>query len=247
MRLFPRSVGRRARIASTVAVAVVVSGSLIAASAFGAQSKGSAAGSVTRVGDVQLIGVKETEAMLKGIPQAGAWIGTDKAPIQMVVFADMQCPYCKQFDVEVNPTVVKEFIKPGKVRLFFSGMDFIGKDSTRGLKAAAAAANQNKLWNMVTLLFTNQGAENKGWLTDKMVEAVAKSIPGLNYAKFNKDFKGKGVEDRLKTWASLASSAGVSSTPTFFAGTKGKLGTLGVTSLDPAQFRSALTKLVTAK
>lgn len=247
MRLFPRSVTRRARIASTVAVAVVVSGSLVAASAFGAQTKGAARESVTRVGDIQLIGVEETAASLKGIPQAGAWLGTDKAPIQMVVFADLQCPFCKQFDTEVNPTVIKEFIKPGKVRLFFSGMDFIGKDSTRGLKAAAAAANQNKLWNLVTLLYKNQGTERTGWLSDKMVDAVAKSIPGLDYKKFKSDLKSASVDKRMKEWAALSTSAGVTSTPTFFAGTKGKLGSLAVTALDPAQFRSALTKLVNAK
>ena len=250
-----RNVTRRARIASTVTVAALAAAGLIAASAAGAQSKESAkaapaAPAVVKAGsaEIQLIGVKDVIEQLKGIPQAGGWLGTDKAPIQMVVFADLQCPFCKQYDTEVNPTVVKEFVKPGKVRLFFSGMDFIGKDSNRGLKAAAAAANQNKLWQLVTLLYVNQGTENGGWLSDKMIQTVAKAIPGLDYKKFESDRKSdKAVGARLATWASLASSAGVNSTPTFFAGTKGKLGSLAVTALEVQQFRTALTKLVTAK
>jgi protein-disulfide isomerase len=251
MLLSRRSLTRRARIASVVAVAALGSCGLIAASAAGARSEGTAkaapAAPAKAGADIELIGVKDVNELFKGIPQAGGWLGTDKAPIQMVLFADLQCPYCKQYDVEVNPTVVREFVRTGKVRLFYSGMDFIGKDSNRGLKAAAAAANQNKLWQLVTLLFINQGAENGGWLSDKMLTTVAKAIPGLDVKKFDKERKSKAVDKRMAEWASLASSAGVSSTPTFFAGTKGKLGSLAVTSLDVAQFRTALTKLVNAK
>lgn len=254
MLLSRRSLTRRARIASVVAVAVLGSCGLIASSAVGAQSKETAkaapaapAAPAKAGADIQLIGVKDVNAMFKGIPQAGGWLGSDKAPIQLVLFADLQCPYCKQYDVEINPTVVREYVRTGKVRLFYSGMDFIGKDSNRGLKGAAAAANQNKLWQLVTLLFINQGAENGGWLSDKMLTAAAKAIPGLDVKKFDKERKGSAVDKRMSEWAALASSAGVNSTPTFFAGTKGKLGPLSVSSLEVAQFRTALTKLVNAK
>ena len=49
------------------------------------------------------------------------------------------------------------------------------------------------------------------------------------------------------TWEQLASSAGVNSTPTFFVGTKGKLGPLAVTALEVGQFTTALDKIVNAK
>lgn len=244
MRLFPRSLSRRGRVVSA-AVAVLASGALIAASATGAQGGSSAQAATAEI--VLNGGVKDTLALLKGIPQAGAWLGSPKAPVQMVVFADLQCPFCKQYEVEVNPTVVRDYVRPGKVRLFFAGMDFVGKDSNRGLKAAAAAAEQNKLWYMVNLLFINQGHENKGWLSDKMVAAVAKAIPGLDIKKFDKARKGSAIDKRMGEWQQLAASAGVNSTPTFFAGTPGKLGALQVTALEPSQFRSALDKLTEAK
>lgn len=246
-----RSLTRRARVVSATAVAVLASGALIAASAAGAQG-GSSAKAVPAAGkgagaEIVLKGVKDVTTLLKGIPQAGAWLGSAAAPLQMVVFADLQCPFCKQYDTEVNPTVIRSYVRTGKVRLFFAGMHFIGTDSTRGLKAAAAAANQSRLWYVVSLLYSNQGVENKGWLSDKMLAAVAKATPGLDIKKFDSQRKGTAVDGRMKTWDELARSAGVNSTPSFFIGTKGKLAPFQPSALDPKLFKTALDKLINAK
>ena len=145
------------------------------------------------------------------------------------------------------PTLIRDYVRPGKVRVFFSGMDFIGSDSSRGLKAAAAAADQNRLWHVVSLLYDNQGAENKGWLSNKLIGNIAKALPGLDTKRFANARKAKSIDKRLADWKALATSAGVTSTPTFFAGTKGKLGSLAVTALEVGQFRAALDKLISAK
>ena len=162
----------------------------------------------------------------------------------MVVFADLQCPYCKIYDVEINPTIIRTYVRTGKIRLYFSGMDFVGKDSNRGLKAAAAAAAQNRLWNVINLLYVNQGRENAGWLSDKMITAVAKATPGLDLKRFDSDHKGKAIDARMKNWQALAAGAGVDSTPTFFVGRPGKLAPLQVSQLQASQFTAALDKLV---
>lgn len=53
--------------------------------------------------------------------------------------------------------------------------------------------------------------------------------------------------DSLTRAAQLMAANGVNSTPTFFVGTKGKLGPLAVTALEVGQFTTALDKLVNAK
>ena len=242
-----RSLTRRGRVLSAATVAVLTSAALIAASATGAQGRSSVQAAPAVKSGITLNGVKDVTALLKGIPQAGAWLGNESAPIQLVVFADLQCPFCKKFDRDVMPTVVKEYVRTGKIRVFFAGMDFVGPDSVRGLKAVAAAADQNRLWHVVQLLYANQGEENKGWLSEKLVAAVAKATPGLDARKLDTARKGKVVESRMATWQQLSSSAGVNSTPTFFAGTKGKLGRLAVTALEIGQFRKALNTLINAK
>lgn len=250
MRLSPRSLGRRGRIVSAATVAVLASAALIAGSAIGAQSSSAAKAAPVVKGaaaDIELQGTKDVTELFKGIPQSGPWLGRANAPVQFVVFADIQCPFCKEFDVEVLPTLVREYVRTGKIRIYFSGMDFIGPDSTRALKAASAASAQNKLWQFVTLLFINQGTERTGWLSDKMVAAVAKAVPGLDVKKFDSARKGKAINGLLGNWKALAEGGGVTSTPTFFAGKANKLAPFQVNSLTPAPFRSGLDKIIKAK
>src|ERR1044071_7267388 len=42
-------------------------------------------------------------------------MGDPKAPIQIVEFADFQCPYCKQFHENTEPLLQEYFVKTGKV------------------------------------------------------------------------------------------------------------------------------------
>ena len=163
------------------------------------------------------------------------------------MFADLQCPFCNKFDTGVMPTLIRDYVRTGKVRVFFSGMDFVGSDSNRGLKAAAAAAAQNRLWHVVSILYDNQGAENKGWLSDKLVGNVAKAVPGLDTKKFAKARKDKSIDKLLSQWKQLATSARVTSTPTFFAGRAGKLAPFQVSALEVAPFKAGLDKLLAAK
>lgn len=241
-----RSLSRRTRILSAATVAVLASAALIAASATGAQG-GSASSANAAVASATVKGAADTLALIKGIPQSGAWLGSPDAAIQLVVFADLQCPFCEKFDTTVMPTLIRDYVRTGKVRVFFSGMDFIGPDSNRGLKAAAAAADQNRLWYVVSILYDNQGTENKGWLSDKLLGNIAKALPGLDTKKFDQVRKGHTIDKRLAEWKALSTSAGVNSTPSFFAGTKGKLGKLAVTALEVPQFKAALDKLINAK
>jgi protein-disulfide isomerase len=43
--------------------------------------------------------------------------GSPSAPITMEVYTDYQCPHCRAFYLEVLPSLTKEFIATGKVRL----------------------------------------------------------------------------------------------------------------------------------
>src|SRR6478672_246062 len=44
-------------------------------------------------------------------------LGSDDAPVTVVEFADYQCPFCKSFFSTTLPSLKKEFIDTGKVRL----------------------------------------------------------------------------------------------------------------------------------
>src|SRR5947207_606368 len=102
----------------------------------------------------------------KGIPQSGRVLGRSDAPVTMVEFADLQCPFCAQYAQDALPTVVSRYIRAGKLKLELRLIAIIGPDSGKARRMAAAAQRQNRLWNFAELFYRNQGEENSGYVTD---------------------------------------------------------------------------------
>lgn len=202
-------------------------------------------GSTTTTAGPALAGASETQALLQGIPQRLNELGDPKAPVTMVEFADLQCPFCRDYAVDALPAIVREYVRPGKTKLVFDGMAFLGPDSETALRAVYAAGIQGKLWNFLDLLYRNQGAENSGWVTEGILRKVGDSIPGFDTEKMLADRQSSEVDAALAASSQQAQSAGVNSTPTFFAGpTGGTLQHVAVTALKPEAFRPTLDALV---
>ena len=163
----------------------------------------------------------DAAAAVAGIPQRGLALGPKTAPVTLVEFIDMQCPFCREFTVEVMPTVVEKHVRTGKVRVEVRGLAFLGPDSERGMRAAFAAARQNRMFELMELLYYNQGPENSGWLTEDLVYAAARSLPGLDVARFGEDMDSGGVSKLLKDHADEAERREVTATPTILVGKTG--------------------------
>lgn len=152
-------------------------------------------------------------ALFKGVPQHGLALGAATAPVTLVEYLDLQCPWCGKFARETFPMVVSQFVRPGKVRVEIRPLDFVGADSIRGRNALLAAAEQNKAFHFAALLYANQGTENTGWLNGDMVRAAAVSISGLDAA----DVVGAGRSDEvIGRIEQQRARQGVTGVPTFF-------------------------------
>jgi protein-disulfide isomerase len=183
-----------------------------------------------------------TTALLAGIPQHGTSLGRATAPVTLIEFADPQCPYCAQWSRDAFPAVVRDYVRPGKVRLEFRGAHFIGPDSDKALRAQLAAGLQNKLWNMVEGMYQNQGAENSGWVTDDLMRKVANDIPGLDADRMLEDASSAKVKTLLRQSDNLALQLQVAGTPSFYIlQPPSKPRELQVTSLDAAGFTATLS------
>ncbi len=200
-------------IVATVVAALAVVGALIAISAGGgdAQARG------------ELTGAQEAAALVAGIPQAGDRLGKESAPIEIVEYADLQCPFCASASTRTVPALVERYVRDGSARLTFRPLAFIGADSERGALAAAAAGEQSKLWQFVELAYRNQGGENTGWLSDGFVTDAATAL-GIDTAALDTARKGAVAAGVLSAASAAAQSDGVDSTPTFVvAGPKGRV------------------------
>ncbi len=180
-----------------------------------------------------------------GIPQDGLSLGRKDAPLTLVEFADLQCPFCRDYALQVFPLVVRDYVASGKVRVEFRDLAFLGPDSTKAARAAAAAGAQDKLWNFVDAFYANQGEENSGYVTDAFVDRLFRAIPGLDVAKAKAAAaRGAGAGD-VDAGRRLADRHGIDGTPAFLYGrTGGRLKPLKSDSLTFADFRAALDPLV---
>jgi protein-disulfide isomerase len=178
-------------------------------------------------------GTKTTSdtSALRGIPQSGLALGSPKAPVTIVEFADLQCPFCAEYHRNVFPSILDRYVRTGKVRLELRLLRFLGPDSDRLARVAAAAAAQNRMWQFVGLAYDNQGQENSGYATNGFINKLARDA-GLKRLD-----AGAAAERQVQANESLAKTAGVSSTPSFLIGkTGGTLRPFQPSDLTPGAF-----------
>jgi protein-disulfide isomerase len=127
-------------------------------------------------------GVATTNELLKGIPQNGLALGDPKAPITVLELLDVQCPFCKEHELDQQPTIIKNLVRTGKARLLAQpvALTQMGEDSEAGRAVALRLAHQNKAWNFLNLFYLNQGDEQTGYVTDEFLKKLVAAIPGTN-------------------------------------------------------------------
>jgi protein-disulfide isomerase len=189
-------------LAAAAAIVVV----LIVVSSGGSDDKGS-----TSSGEG---GTSQAAKLLQGIPQTGATLGDPKAPVTVTEFADLQCPFCKDYTLNQFPAIVGKYVRSGKVKMVFKNYAFIGPDSLTAARAAEAAGKQNKLWHFIDVFYNNQGDENTDYVTDAFLTKIAKEA-GVDPTKMLADRAAPEIDTAIAKAQQDAQQAGVNSTPTF--------------------------------
>lgn len=220
----PRQASPRAlAIAGAVAVVAAIGIVLGVVLGRGGSSSGIPSGTPT-IGHVDvnsLPGAADAAALFKGVPQKGLLLGSPFAPVRMVMFIDTQCPRCQEYELQSMPTIIRKYVRPGKLRIELKPWAFIGSDSVRGQAATIAASFQNKAFGFDEVLYLNQGQENTGWFTDSMLAQIAASVPGLDVPKLFAARDSAAVKKIQRDVDALAAAYKVSGTPTVLVGKSG--------------------------
>jgi protein-disulfide isomerase len=183
-------------------------------------------------------------SFLDGIPQDGVTLGDPAAPVTLVEFADLQCPFCADFANDTVPAFVDRYVRSGDVKIVFRGMAFIGEDSDQALRAVLAAGEQGKLWNVLELLYAFQGAENSGWVTDELLREVA-ARAGVDAGAMVAAMDSEAVAQELAVANQAAELGAIESTPSFLVGpSDGELADLGAGALSVEQLADAIDPLL---
>ena len=231
-----RAVSRKTTYILALSGAAVIAAALIGASVLlaGGSSKSAAAETGTTIQ-----GAAAVNDLLAGIPQEGTMLGRRNAPVTLVEYADLQCPYCAHVAVGEFPGIVRDYVRTGKVRVVFNGLSFVGPDSVTALETALSAGAQKRLWHVVQLLYANQGTENTGWVSEELLRGVGGAVPGLDVASMLTGRSAGSISSARQEAQQSANTAGVTGTPSFAVGRTHGVLTL-VSGNDAQTVRSAL-------
>lgn len=122
-------------------------------------------------------------------------VGSEGARRRLVVFEDLQCPYCREFE-EISGDVLRREVAAASVAIEYRIRSFLGPESVRAANALAAAAEAGHFDQLRRELFANQPAENSGGFTteDLLEEGRRAGLTGEDYATAVR-------EGRYEQWA----------------------------------------------
>jgi protein-disulfide isomerase len=153
----------------------------------------------------------------------GYVIGSDSAPVEIVMFADFECPGCGQFATVTEPDVMSRIVRPGLARFRFVDFPLSGHPSTMFAHNAAACANaQGKFWEMHDRIFAGQlewseFVNRKDMNAPRVMKRYAREL-GLDTDQFNACFDARQFEPAIMANAAEGQRLGVGGTPTFLIG-----------------------------
>ena len=148
-----------------------------------------------------------------GLAMDGFVLGRADAPVTIDLYEDFQCPACGGWGRNVFPSIASNELAAGTVRIVFHDMAFLGPESTDAGRAAYAAAQQGRFWDMWATLYANQGRENSGAFAHDRLIAMADQL-GLDVTRFEADMESSAAQIALERSRADAGRAGVTSTPT---------------------------------
>jgi protein-disulfide isomerase len=179
-------------------------------------------------------------ALLAGIPQSGTVLGRPGASVTLLIYEDLGCPHCRDLMRGAFPTVVREFVRPGRVRVDFRGLGVVTPWSRPALLYALAAGRQDRLWHVAELYYENQERIDR-LVTDAAVRRLVRGVRGLDGARMVRDAKSPAVRRQADALLAEAQQRGVPGTPWLFVQRRGEPPVpVQVRAFTPAVFRGML-------
>jgi protein-disulfide isomerase len=143
----------------------------------------------------------------------GRMLGRPDAPVSIIEFTDLQCPYCARFATETWPQLKARYVDTGKVR--FASRDLPLAMHAHAMPAAIAArcaGRQGHFWDYREALFRDQGR-----LAQAPYDELAGRM-GLDVPAFAACRADPSVAASVRSDVELAQRNGIAGTPSFVVG-----------------------------
>jgi protein-disulfide isomerase len=143
----------------------------------------------------------------------GYALGRADAPLTMVEFTDLQCPFCRQFVMTSFDDIKKNWIDTGKLRYISRDfpLDFHAQ-AMPAARAARCAGEQGKFWEMRLALMRNANVLSAENITRTANDLKLESKP------FTACISSPKYDAEIQAETAEGAKLGVGGTPTFIMG-----------------------------
>jgi protein-disulfide isomerase len=144
--------------------------------------------------------------------------GPVDAPVVLVQWTDMRCPYCAVFNRETLPKILAEYVATGKVRVELRDVAFFGRQSENAAVAARAAGVQGRFFEYIEAVYGVAPSGGHPDLPRAKLVAFAKKARVPDLERFAADLDSNTLRELTKQSTTDAQRLGVNSVPFFVAG-----------------------------
>ncbi len=145
-------------------------------------------------------------------------VGVAEAPLTVVEFTDISCPYCSSFYSGTRASLQAEFVEGGKVRwITLSYVSGLYPNSEALFLGLECAGRQDRYDDFLRVAYLDR----ESWIRADRdeVETVAENLAdqvGLDRAAFSSCRTDPSISERLRDIVTLSREVGVRGTPTWF-------------------------------
>jgi protein-disulfide isomerase len=164
---------------------------------------------------------QEVTALLDGIPQDGAALGSPRAPITLWMYGDLECPTVKLFAENYLPSILDKWVRTGLVRLEYRSLETDTSDEEVFFEqevAALAAGRQDRMWNYLLTFVREQGEPRTSYVSNKFLVDIATQVPGFDFAEWRSDRADALLSKRVALGVYSGHTNELRNTPSFLVG-----------------------------
>jgi thioredoxin family protein len=147
---------------------------------------------------VHIEGVGEAQELFGGVPQEGARLGSEDAPVTVQIFGDEQSSLCREGFLATIPELTEKYARPGSVKFLYRHYSNSENEIEFGFYGTEAAAEQGYGWQYAFLFYVNQKeadrfgvteAENRrAGLRENFLDSVAGGVEELEDNEWEEAF-----------------------------------------------------------
>ena len=145
-------------------------------------------------------------------------VGDVDAPVVLIEWTDLRCPFCASFNQDTYPTIVEEYIDAGLVRFEVVDVAFFGDESVDGQVAARAAGAQDKFFEFLDVAYAAAPDRGHADLPREKLIGFAEDAGVADIEQFTADLDDPAIRTAAEQSTAYAQQVGVNAVPFFLAG-----------------------------